>query len=172
MLAPVVSHGVGMVASMSGLARNRDGAADGSGLFIVDNSVDGHWQRLEKVRILMGDEVSLRTKQAFSEALSDRLGRLDGSLEAEKGPNPFLAGVDGIVEALKSGQIECRVFRTSKFHAKAYITHSKIDVVGARALVGSSSRLGVCEPPEFVTNPGIDLGRPLGTQPIRVLRSD
>ena len=30
----------------------------------------------------------------------------------------------------------------------------------------------VCKPPEFVTNPGIDLGRLLGTQPIRVLRSD
>lgn len=30
----------------------------------------------------------------------------------------------------------------------------------------------VCKPPEFVTNPGVDLGRLLGTQPIRVLRSD
>ena len=173
MAASCVSHGVGMVASMSGLAPSRSGAADGSGLFIVDNSVDGwtgleylrqwceisrsfdiatgffeigslleldgHWQRLDKVRILMGDEVSLRTKQAFSDALSDRMGRLDGSLDAEKGPNPFLAGVGGIVEALRSGQIECRVFRRSKFHAKAYITHSKIDVVGARALVGSSN---------------------------------
>lgn len=27
----------------------------------------------------------------------------------------------------------------------------------------------VCDPPEFVTNPGIDLGHLLGTQPIRVL---
>lgn len=101
--------------------------------------LDGHWQQLDKIRILMGDEVSIRTKQAFTEALSERLGRLDGSLEAEKGQNPFLAGVEGIVEALKSGQIECRVFRKSKFHAKAYITHSKLEVVGARALVGSSN---------------------------------
>ena len=162
-----------MVAPVSGLARNRSGAADGSGLFIVDNSVsgwtgleylrqwcdisrsfdiatgffeigsllelDGHWQQLGKIRILMGEEVSLRTKQAFSKALTDRMGRLDGSLEGEKNQNPFLAGVDGIVEALKSGQIECRVLRKSKFHAKAYITHSKLDVVGARALVGSSN---------------------------------
>ena len=29
----------------------------------------------------------------------------------------------------------------------------------------------VCEPPEFVSNPGIDLGNLLGTQPIRVLQS-
>ena len=101
--------------------------------------LDGHWQGLEKTRILMGDEVSLRTKQAFSAALAERVGRMDGSLEGEKDRNPFLKGVTAIVEALRSGQIECRVFRKSKFHAKAYITHSKLEVVGARALVGSSN---------------------------------
>ena len=101
--------------------------------------LDGHWQQLDKIRILMGEEVSLRTKQAFTSALAERVDRLDGSLEGEKDQNPFLAGVDGIVQALKSGQIECRVLRKSKFHAKAYITHSKLDVVGARALVGSSN---------------------------------
>ncbi len=101
--------------------------------------LDGHWQQLDKIRILMGEEVSLRTKQAFTTALAERMDRLDGSLEGEKDQNPFLAGVDGIVQALKSGQIECRVLRKSKFHAKAYITHSKLDVVGARALVGSSN---------------------------------
>ena len=101
--------------------------------------LDGHWQQLGKIRILMGEEVSLRTKQAFVEALSERMGRLDGSLEGEKDRNPFLAGVDAIVEALKSGQIECRVLRKSKFHAKTYITHAKLEVVGARALVGSSN---------------------------------
>ena len=30
----------------------------------------------------------------------------------------------------------------------------------------------VCEPPEFVTDPGIDVGHLLGTQPIRVLQPD
>lgn len=168
-----VSQRVGMVAPVSGGTPDLGGRADGSELFIVDNSVsgwtgleylrqwceisrsfdiatgffeigsllemDGHWQRLDKIRILMGEEVSLRTRQAFAEALADRLDRLDGSLEGEKGSNPFLAGVDGIVEALRSGRIECRVFRRSKFHAKAYITHSKLEVVGARALVGSSN---------------------------------
>ena len=37
------------------------------------------------------------------------------------------------------GQIECRVYTKEKFHAKAYITHAKLDVVGAQALVGSSN---------------------------------
>ena len=101
--------------------------------------LDGYWQRLGKVRILLGDETSLRTKRAFSDALQDRLDKLDGNIENEKTANPFLAGVHEIVEALRDGRIECRVYRREKFHAKAYITHSKLDVVGARALVGSSN---------------------------------
>ncbi len=102
-------------------------------------ALDGSWQKLDKIRILMGDQVSLRTKRAFAQAIHDRAERLDVSLEEEKVANPFLAGADAVVEALQSGKIECRVFRKDKFHAKAYITHAKIDVVGAQALVGSSN---------------------------------
>ncbi|MBS1848157.1 MAG: helicase [Actinobacteria bacterium] len=102
-------------------------------------ALDGKWQQLDKIRILMGDQVTLKTKRAFAEALRDRTTFLDDSIESEKGENPFLRGVDAIVEALKSGQIECRVYREDKFHAKAYITHAKLDVVGAQALVGSSN---------------------------------
>ncbi len=64
---------------------------------------------------------------------------LDKSIEAEKDANPFLNGVPAIVSALNSGQIQCRVYDRNKFHAKAYITHAKLDVVGAQALVGSSN---------------------------------
>ena len=102
-------------------------------------ALDGKWQQLERIRLLMGDEVSLRTRAAFSEALRRRVGRLDDSLEHEKGANPFLEGVEAVVEAIASGRIECRVYRRDKFHAKAYITHAKFDVVGAQALVGSSN---------------------------------
>ena len=102
-------------------------------------ALDGRWQRLDKIRLLMGDEVSLRTRQVFDEALRQRIGRLDGSLEHEKDANPFLEGVEAITEAIASGRIECRVYRRDKFHAKAYITHAKFDVVGAQALVGSSN---------------------------------
>ena len=102
-------------------------------------ALDGKWQQLDKVRILMGDEVSLRTKNAFKEALEQRRHRLDGSLEDEKDPNPLLHGVEAIIEAIANGRIECRVYRRDKFHAKAYITHSKFDVIGAQALVGSSN---------------------------------
>ena len=102
-------------------------------------ALDGKWQQLDKIRLLMGDEVSLQTHKAFKQALSQRVGRLDDSLEHEKGPNPFLEGVDAVVEAIAEGRIECRVYRRNKFHAKAYITHAKFDVVGAQALVGSSN---------------------------------
>lgn len=102
-------------------------------------ALDGKWQQLNKIRILMGDQVTLKTKKAFGEALRRRAEVLGDSLEDEKDKNPFLHGVDAIVEGLVSGQIECRVFRDDKFHAKAYITHAKLDVVGAQALVGSSN---------------------------------
>ena len=97
------------------------------------------WQKVDKIRILMGDEVSLRTRDAFVKGLEQLKSRLDASIEAEKQKNDFLAGVPAIVQGLQTGRIECRVYRKDKFHAKAYITHARLDVVGAAALVGSSN---------------------------------
>lgn len=97
------------------------------------------WQKVDKIRLLMGDEVSRRTQKAFEVGLAKVQDRLDGSLEAEKARNAFLKGVPAIVEAIRSGKIECRVYRKDKFHAKAYITHARLEVVGASALVGSSN---------------------------------
>jgi len=102
-------------------------------------SLDGQWQQLENIRILMGDEVSKRTAQAFAAALAQINQKLDDSIEGEKIENDFLVGVPAIVAALESGQINCRVYKKKKFHAKAYITHGKLDVVGSAALVGSSN---------------------------------
>jgi HKD family nuclease len=97
------------------------------------------WQKVETIRILMGDEVSRRTKKAFSEGLQQVKSRLDDSLETEKEKNDFLTGVPAIVEAIRSGKIQCRVYRRDKFHAKTYITHGRQEVVGSFALVGSSN---------------------------------
>ena len=97
------------------------------------------WQQVDKIRILMGDEVSHRTKDAFARAVEKLTRRLDGSIEAEKEKNDFLSGLLAIVAALKSRKIECRVYRKDKFHAKAYITHARLEVVGSSALVGSSN---------------------------------
>ncbi len=103
-------------------------------------ALDGQWQKLDKIRILMGDEVTPRTRRALLDALRTQTAlRLNESLEREKESNDFLRGVPGIVEAIRCGQIECRVYTKKKFHAKAYITHGKAAVVGSFALVGSSN---------------------------------
>ncbi len=102
-------------------------------------TLDGAWQTVPEIRILMGDEVSKRTKKAFADGLAEISERLDRSIDSEKAKDDFLKGVPAIVAALKSGQIKCRVYRKDKFHAKAYITHAESAVVGSAALVGSSN---------------------------------
>ena len=103
-------------------------------------ALDGKWQELEKIRILMGSETNHRSRKALLDAITARATeRLDDSLEVDKEINPFLKGVPAVLHALQSRQIECRVYDRDKFHAKAYITHSKLEVVGSQALVGSSN---------------------------------
>lgn len=106
-------------------------------------ALDGKWQSLQKLRILMGAETTHRTRKMLFDAVRTRAVHiLDSSIEANKSTNPFLHGVQAILEALRSGQIECRVYDKDKFHAKAYITHAKLEVVGSQALVGSSNFTG------------------------------
>jgi phosphatidylserine/phosphatidylglycerophosphate/cardiolipin synthase-like enzyme len=103
-------------------------------------ALDGHWQRLEKIRLLMGSETTQRTRQALLEALkAGAKSQLDLSIEKEKERNDFLSGVPAVVDAFRRRQIECKVYHKKKFHAKAYITHAKLAVVGSAALVGSSN---------------------------------
>lgn len=103
-------------------------------------ALDGGWQKLDKIRILMGDEVSPRTRKALLDGLRARITQaLDASIESEKEQNDFLTGTAAIVEGLRSGKIECKVYAKRKFHAKTYITHPRVQVVGSVALVGSSN---------------------------------
>jgi len=103
-------------------------------------ALDGRWQKLDKIRILMGDEMTQRTRASLLEGLKKQMAqRLDNSIEAEKEKNDFLNGVAGIVQSLRDGKIECRVYGKRKFHAKAYITHPRVNVIGSVALVGSSN---------------------------------
>ncbi|MBM2831983.1 MAG: hypothetical protein HW414_1035 [Dehalococcoidia bacterium] len=102
-------------------------------------ALEGQWQKLEHLRILMGDEVSMRTKKALVAGIESAKGVLDASIEREKESNDFLTGVPAIVEAVRNRKIEARIYNKHKFHAKAYITHGKHAVVGSSALVGSSN---------------------------------
>ena len=103
-------------------------------------ALDGKWQGLEKIRVLMGAETTHRTRKALLESVRTRAAEaLDRSIESDKQDNPFLHGVPAVLEGLRRGQIECRVYDKGKFHAKTYITHAKLEVVGSQALVGSSN---------------------------------
>ncbi|MEX0654156.1 MAG: helicase-related protein [Phycisphaeraceae bacterium] len=101
--------------------------------------LDGDWQKVDQFRILLGDEVTRRTKQAMLEGRRQIEARLDRSIEVEKERDDFLAGVPAVVDAIRSGKIAAKVYKRDKFHAKAYITRAREEVLGSFALVGSSN---------------------------------
>ena len=131
-----------------GISRQMDIAA---GYFEIGGllELDGQWQNLEKIRIILGNEVTPRTKNALEVIKNFFLSGLDKSIDDEKDKNEFLLGLPAILDALKKGKIECRVFDKNKFHAKAYITYFKEDyhkqfptsmnIPAGYALVGSSN---------------------------------
>ena len=79
-------------------------------------ALDGEWQKVDKIRLLMGDYVSGRTRKAFADASNENWKRikkqLDDSLEHAKEANAFLAGGAVIVQALTSRKIEGRTSST------------------------------------------------------------
>ena len=127
-------------------------------------SLNDEWQKVDEFRILMGGETTIRTKRAFEEAKIFIKDKLNESLEDAKEKNDFLKGVPAIVDGLRSGKIKCKVYKKNKFHAKAYITHSRKEVVGSAALVGSSN----------FTYPGltenIELNVQITGSPVKVLQ--
>ena len=100
--------------------------------------LDGEWQKLDKIRILMGTEVSNATKEALIQGIKAKLSD-SFEHEREKYGNEFLEGIDAIVDGIRTGKIECRVFTEEKFHAKMYITYAKNPRIPPIALVGSSN---------------------------------
>jgi|LakMenEpi03Aug12_release.lakeMendotaPanAssembly.Ray.scaffolds.fasta_scaffold64529_2 superfamily II DNA or RNA helicase len=103
------------------------------------NALDGKWQQLEEIRILMGDEMTKRTSVALAKTIDKIKNFLDDSIEKEKDANAFLKGVAAIIEGIRSGKIKCKIYNKKKFHAKCYITYSKASVAPPVALVGSSN---------------------------------
>jgi superfamily II DNA or RNA helicase len=96
-------------------------------------ALDGAWQKVDKIRLLIGGETSRTTADAVAAALDTSI-----VVERQTG-DAFLTGVEAVVDGIRGGKIEIRVYKSKKFHAKAYITHSKLKVVGSAALVGSSN---------------------------------
>lgn len=112
-------------------------------------ALDSEWQKLDKIRIILGNEVTKRTKNVIDAAVKSMIGTLNNSVDEEQESNEFLIGVPSIVNAMKTGKIECRVYDKSKFHAKAYITYfteeyrnqfiEAMNIPSGYALVGSSN---------------------------------
>jgi len=101
-----------------------------------------NWQKLDKIRILMGADTTQKTRKVLLQSIQSKVHKkLDNSIEEDKERNPFLHGVSEILDAFSSGRIECRIYYKGKFHAKTYITHPKpdLEMMGSRALVGSSN---------------------------------
>ena len=103
------------------------------------NALDGKWQQLDEIRILMGDEMTKKTSVALAKAIVKIKNFLDDSIEKEKDANAFLNGVEAIIDGIRSGKIKCKIYNKKKFHAKCYITYSKAAVAPPVALVGSSN---------------------------------
>ncbi len=123
---------------LTGWCRLSQGLDVASAYFEIGSllALDGAWQKVDSIRILMGDEVTKKTKTVLAQALT---AKLDASIEEQKLRDDFLDGVPAIVDAIKAGRIQFRVYRKTKFHAKAYITHAREEVIGSFALVGSSN---------------------------------
>lgn len=112
-------------------------------------TMDGHWQKLDKIRIILGNEVTKRTKEVIKKTVTSLLTNIKTSIDKEQEKNEFLNGVSAIINALRSKKIECRVYNKHKFHAKAYITYFRdeyqkhfieaMNVPSGYALVGSSN---------------------------------
>ena len=62
--------------------------------------LDTKWQKVDKIRILMGDEVFPRTERVIRQAFEKIKKKLDDSIESEKDKNIFLDGVKSIINAL------------------------------------------------------------------------
>lgn len=99
-------------------------------------SLDAYWQQQERIRIVMGDETTRRTKRELISALS---AATNDSIETEKEHDDNLTGLPAIRQALINKQIEVKVYSQAKFHAKTYIIDSKEDQPVDYAIVGSSN---------------------------------
>lgn len=111
--------------------------------------LDGNWQKMDKIRIILGNEVTNRTKQVIDKVVASMINKVKNSMDSEQERNEFLIGVPAVIDAMKSRKIECRVYDKDKFHAKAYITYFKdeykaqfisaMNIPEGFALVGSSN---------------------------------
>src|SRR4030042_1399389 len=98
--------------------------------------LEGFWQDLDRIRILMGDETTKRTKRESVQAM---LQTSNESIEREKERDDALTGLAAVREAIAQKQIMLRTYSKAKFHAKSYLMESKEASPVDFAIVGSSN---------------------------------
>ncbi len=94
------------------------------------------WHHMDKIRIVMGDETSRRTRQVLLEALTKLT---DESLESHKERDDTLTGLEAIREALQQKRIQVKIYDRAKFHAKCYLMRTRKPQLVNFGLVGSSN---------------------------------
>ena len=109
-----------------------------TGVFEVGSLLllEGLWQDLDRIRVLMGNETTKTTKKVIIEAL---LKVSDESIEREKEHDDALTGLAAVRDAIAAKQIRLRTYAKAKFHAKSYLMESKDASPVDFAIVGSSN---------------------------------
>ena len=117
-----------------------------TGMFEVGSllNLEGLWQQVPQIRIMMGNETGKTTQKVIVQALLDKS---DDSIESEKERDDALTGLPAIREAITNDQISLKTFSEAKFHAKAYLMDAKEPSPVDFAIVGSSNftKPGLCE---------------------------
>jgi len=123
------------VRQLMGVAKNLDVA---TGFFEIGSflDLDGSWQPINRIRLIMGDEMTRRTKQELVNALRNRD---TNGIERVKSSDDWAAlrGLLAVKQALTEGRIEAKVYTKAKFHAKAL--HFKTTGFVNHGLIGSSN---------------------------------
>jgi len=109
-----------------------------TGVFEVGSllHLEGLWQQVPNIRIMMGNETTKTTRKLIVEAL---LEKSDESIENEKERDDSLAGLAAVKDAIAKKQIALKTFTNAKFHAKMYLMDAKEPSPVDFAIVGSSN---------------------------------
>src|SRR5437879_1166975 len=97
-------------------------------------ALDGLWQKLEGMRVLLGDETTRRTRR---ELVSNLRQQSDTSIEEAKERDDSLKGLEAFRDSLANSHVQARIYTRAKFHAKGYLMEGLKDDLFDYALVGS-----------------------------------
>jgi superfamily II DNA/RNA helicase len=109
-----------------------------TGIFEVGSllQLEGLWQQVPEIRILMGNETTKTTKKVIVQAL---LEKTDDSIESAKEQDDALTGLPAVRDAITKAQISLKTFSNARFHAKMYLMDAKEPSPVDFAIVGSSN---------------------------------